>query len=500
MESKVGLIILDGWGVGDKSLADAVHAANTPFMDDLLKTRPHSLLLASEESVGLPKGQMGNSEVGHLNLGAGRIVYQELSRINNSISSGEFFNHPVLLEGIQYAKQHQKKIHLLGLVSHGGVHSSFDHLKALIDLCKSQEASKVFIHAITDGRDCNPTTAVRDLEALLELCNQDLRIATVIGRYFAMDRDQRWARIKKAYDLFVHGRGIKTKELIESIRDSYSQEVFDEFIEPLLVDPEGLIEAGDVVISFNFRTDRPRQITQALTQTPFPEWEMKPLDLYFITMTRYDETYKEVKVVFDKDHLENTLGETVSNAGKTQLRIAETEKYPHVTFFFSGGREEPYPGEQRILVKSPSVPTYDLAPEMSSSELSTRLIAYIDEYTPDFFCMNYASPDMVGHTGVYSAIVKAVESVDSELNRIVKHLTQRGYELIVLADHGNAEKAINSDGSPNTSHTLNPVPCIYIGHRNLSLKNGILADVAPTLLELLGINKPDPMTGISLIW
>jgi 2,3-bisphosphoglycerate-independent phosphoglycerate mutase len=267
----------------------------------------------------------------------------------------------------------------------------------------------------------------------------------------------------------------------------------------LLVDPEGLIEAGDVVISFNFRTDRPRQITQALTQTPFPEWEMKPLDLYFITMTRYDETYKEVKVVFDKDHLENTLGETVSNAGKTQLRIAETEKYPHVTFFFSGGREEPYPGEQRILVKSPSVPTYDLAPEMSSSELSTRLIAYIDEYTPDFFCMNYASPDMVGHTGVYSAIVKAVESVDSELNRIVKHLTQRGYELIVLADHGNAEKAINSDGSPNTSHTLNPVPCIYIGHRNLSLKNGILADVAPTLLELLGINKPDPMTGISLI-
>lgn len=500
MQNKVALIILDGWGKGDGSECDAIFRARTPFVDELIVNYPSSALLTSGEHVGLPEGQMGNSEVGHLNLGAGRIVYQELSRINNAIKDGSFFENPTLFKALRYAQQQGKKVHLLGLVSHGGVHSSLTHLEALITLCKQMQMQRVHIHAITDGRDCSPTTAVRDLAYLQTILNDEIKLSTIIGRYFAMDRDNRWERIAQAYHLFVHGEGTSTKDPIETIKLCYAQGITDEFLPPFIVEESGLMESGDVVICFNFRTDRPRQITQALSQKAYPEHNMSPIDLHFVTMTNYDDTFTNVDVVFEKDNLDNTLGEIVSKAGLRQVRIAETEKYPHVTYFFNGGREAPFTNEDRLMVPSPKVSTYDLQPQMSAEEVTQTLLDYVRIQQPAFVCLNYANPDMVGHTGVFSAIVKAVETIDAQLEKLVRFLETQGYDMLILADHGNAELATNPDGSPNTSHTLNPVPCILIGKNPLfELENGILADVAPTILELLNLAKPAIMTGKSLI-
>jgi 2,3-bisphosphoglycerate-independent phosphoglycerate mutase len=500
MQNKVALLILDGWGIGDRSPSDAIFHAHTPFVDKLFLNYPSSQLLTSGEQVGLPEGQMGNSEVGHLNLGAGRIVYQELSRINNAIKDGSFFENPTLLNALHYAQQQRKKVHLLGLVSHGGVHSSLTHLEALIALCKQMQMQRVHIHAITDGRDCSPTTAVRDLAYLQTILNDEIKLSTIIGRYFAMDRDNRWERIAQAYHLLVHGKGTSTKDPIEAINLCYNQGITDEFLPPFIVEESGLMASGDVVICFNFRTDRPRQITQVLTQKAYPEHNMSPIDLHFVTMTNYDDTFTHVNVVFEKDNLENTLGEIVSKAGLRQVRIAETEKYPHVTYFFNGGREEPFEHEDRLMVPSPKVSTYDLQPQMSAVEVTDTLLSYISTQQPSFICLNYANPDMVGHTGVFSAIVKAVETIDAELEKLVKFLEAQGYDMLILADHGNAEQATNPDGSPNTSHTLNPVPCILVGKTpTLELESGILADVAPTILELLNLAQPAIMTGKSLI-
>ncbi len=500
MTKKAGLIILDGWGIGDQSLSDAIFNANTPVMDNLLKTYPNTKLQACGEEVGLPKGQMGNSEVGHLNIGAGRVVYQELSRINRSISQGDFFQNQTLLDAFSYAKTGGHAIHLLGLVSHGGVHSSMEHLEALIALCQQQNASKVFIHAITDGRDCDPKSAEKDIQKLIVLLNENIQISSIIGRYYAMDRDKRWERISLAYQLFVNGVGEKFNDANEAIQHNYQKGITDEFILPIILNKEGTIKEGDVVISFNFRTDRPREITQVLTQSSVDGYNMKPLSLYYVTMTPYDESFKNIQVVFEKENLKGTIGEALSHAGLKQLRIAETEKYPHVTFFFNGGRETPFENENRILVNSPKVATYDLQPEMSAHEVKQQLIAYVEKEVPDFFCLNFANPDMVGHTGNYDAIRKAVEVVDECLGKILNSLSHLDYSFLIIADHGNADFAINADGSPNTAHSLNQVPCIFVSPNPASkLKEGILADVAPTLLEIIGIALPKEMTGKSLI-
>ena len=499
MVNKTALIILDGWGIGDRSRSDAIYQANTPFMDQLIANNPSTTLTTHGEAVGLPNGQMGNSEVGHLNLGAGRVVYQELSRINRSIENGSFFGNKVLLDALNYAKENNSKVHLLGLVSHGGVHSAYEHLEALIQLCSVVGTPRTFIHAITDGRDCSPKTALNDLRKLRDLENETLQLSTVIGRYYAMDRDNRWERIAKAYDLLVRGKGEKTMNPLELIEQYYQQGITDEFLPGLVVNPAGIIEEGDVVISFNFRTDRPREITQALTQKAFPEFGMEPLRLKYLTMTPYDATFENVQVIFDKDALNQTLGETLSNAGVSQVRIAETEKYPHVTYFFNGGREIPFPLEHRIMVPSPKVATYDLQPEMSAPEVTNQLLSYVNERFPDFICLNYANPDMVGHTGNYEAIVKAVETIDRELERLVSDLVSNDYSLIILADHGNADVAENPDGSPNTAHSLNPVPCILVNRSFKEINPGVLADIAPTLLEIMGLPIPIEMTGTSLI-
>lgn len=499
MVNKTALIILDGWGIGDRSRSDAIYQANTPFMDQLIANNPSTTLTTHGEAVGLPNGQMGNSEVGHLNLGAGRVVYQELSRINRSIENGSFFGNKVLHDALNYAKENNTKLHLLGLVSHGGVHSAYEHLEALIQLCSIVGTPRTFIHAITDGRDCSPKTALNDLRKLLTLENETLKLSTVIGRYYAMDRDNRWERIAKAYNLLVHGKGEKTMNPLELIEQYYQQGITDEFLPGLVVNSSGIIEEGDVVISFNFRTDRPREITQALTQKAFPEFGMEPLQLRYLTMTPYDETFKNVQVIFDKDALNQTLGETLSNAGVSQVRIAETEKYPHVTYFFNGGREIPFPLEHRIMVPSPKVATYDLQPEMSAAEVTNQLLSYVNDRFPEFICLNYANPDMVGHTGNYQAIVKAIETVDRELERLVSNLVSNDYRLIILADHGNADLAENPDGSPNTAHSLNPVPCILVNSTCTEINPGVLADIAPTLLEIMGLPIPLAMTGNSLI-
>jgi 2,3-bisphosphoglycerate-independent phosphoglycerate mutase len=499
MAHRTALIILDGWGLGDCSRADAIYHANTPFMDQLMVNNPSATLITHGESVGLPNGQMGNSEVGHLNLGAGRIVYQELTRINRSIQDGSFFENKVLLEALHYAQEKNAKLHLLGLVSHGGVHSAFTHLEALIKLCAQFGTKRTFIHAITDGRDCSPKTAINDLQKLQGLENENLKIASIIGRYYAMDRDNRWERIAKAYNLFVRGEGEKTENPLRLIERYYEQGITDEFLPGLVVNPAGIIEEGDVVISFNFRTDRPREITQALTQKAFPEFGMEPLRLKYLTMTPYDATFENVQVIFDKDALNQTLGETLSNAGVSQVRIAETEKYPHVTYFFNGGREVPFPLEHRIMVPSPKVATYDLQPEMSAPEVTQQLISYVNQHHPTFICLNYANPDMVGHTGNYEAIVQAIETIDQELERLVSHLVSNSYSLLILADHGNADLAENPDGSPNTAHSLNPVPCILVNSSFSGIKSGVLGDIAPTLLEIMGLPIPSEMTGNSLI-
>ncbi len=500
MTKHFGLIILDGWGIGNGSKSDAIANANTPFMDSLLQKYPHATLRTSGEDVGLPDGQMGNSEVGHLNIGAGRIVYQELTRINKSIRDGAFFQNEVLLKAMEEAKTRNSKLHFIGLVSKGGVHSSQEHIYALSQLAKSKGLNKVYVHAFTDGRDCDPKSGLGFIQELEENLLQNTgKIASVIGRYYAMDRDNRWERVKKAYDLMTLGKGLAFSSASVAIEHSYQAGITDEFIEPSIIDPNGLIEEGDVVISFNFRTDRPREITTALTQRDFPELEMKKLNLYYCTMTSYDATFQGMHVVFEKDNLNNTLGEVLSKVDRTQVRIAETEKYPHVTFFFSGGRESNFDGENRILVNSPKVATYDLQPEMSAPEVRSKIVANIKEEQPNFICLNFANPDMVGHTGVYEAIVKAVETVDACLKDVVETGLQFGYEFLVIADHGNADYAINADGSPNTAHSLNPVPAVLVTNdENVRMEDGILADVAPTILNRLQIAAPIEMTGKNL--
>jgi 2,3-bisphosphoglycerate-independent phosphoglycerate mutase len=501
MTNHFGLIILDGWGIGDKSASDAISAAKTPFMDSLLHTYPHATLTTFGEDVGLPEGQMGNSEVGHLNIGAGRIVYQELTRINKSIRDGEFQKNPVLLTAFDLAKARNAKVHFIGLVSEGGVHSSQAHLHTLCDMANAHGLEKVFVHAFTDGRDCDPKSGLGFIQKLEDhLSKGSAKIASIIGRYYAMDRDKRWERIAKAYQLLTKGIGTTTTSATEAIRESYENGVTDEFIEGFILEPTGIIENGDIVISFNFRTDRPREITTVLTQEAFPAYEMSPLDIHYCTMTNYDASYKGLNVVFEKDNLINTLGEVISNMDRTQVRIAETEKYPHVTFFFSGGREEPFLGENRLLVNSPKVATYDLQPEMSAPEVRDRIVSSITHEKPNFICLNFANPDMVGHTGVFSAITKAVETVDACLQDVVTAGRANGYEFLIIADHGNADFAVNPDGTPNTAHSLNPVPVILVtDDSGVKLNNGILADVAPTILNRMRLAAPIEMTGKSLL-
>ncbi|MEX1191407.1 MAG: 2,3-bisphosphoglycerate-independent phosphoglycerate mutase [Brumimicrobium sp.] len=501
---KVGLIILDGWGIGDKSSSDAIFNANTPVFDQLINVYPTAELLTSGENVGLPDGQMGNSEVGHLNIGAGRIVYQELTRINKSISDGSFFQIPVLKNAFQKAKDEGRKLHFIGLVSNGGVHSSQDHLHALCDMANEYNLKNVFIHGFTDGRDCDPKSGQAFFKNLIQhIDGTNIKIASIIGRYFAMDRDNRWERVKKAYDLITSLKGKSFSSASDVFEHWYKNGVTDEFIEPSTIENNGVkgnIEDGDIVISFNFRTDRPREIITVLTQKEISEYKMKPLSLDLLTMTSYDEKFEGIKVIFEKDNLRETLGEVISKQNKTQVRIAETEKYPHVTFFFSGGRETTFAGEKRILVDSPKVATYDLQPEMSAPEVTEKIIDEINTNHPDFFCLNFANPDMVGHTGVYDAIIKAVERVDLSLGKVIDNAMQNNYELIVIADHGNADFAINPDGSPNTAHSLNPVPVILITkEKDVKLSKGILADVAATILDRMGIEKPSLMSGKSLI-
>ncbi len=505
MGKKVILMILDGWGIGDGTQSDVIACGETPNLDKFFAEFPHSQLLCCGEDVGLPEGQMGNSEVGHLNIGAGRVVYQDLVRINKEIREDKIEKNPVLENALLYAKDNNKAVHFLGLVSDGGVHSMDFHLYKLCDITKNLGIKKVYIHALTDGRDTDPKSGlgfVKNLENHLKTSNGI--IATLSGRYYTMDRDKRWERVKEGYDAMVLGKGKRTKNIVQSIEESYYEGITDEFIKPLVkVDeygnPVGLIKHDDVVICFNFRTDRLRQITTALTQQDFPEYEMKPIDLYYLTMTRYDEKFKNVFVIYDKEYVNNTLGEIVSQAGKNQIRIAETEKYAHVTFFFSGGREKEFENEKRILIPSPKVATYDLKPEMSAYEVKDAIINELEKQEVDFVCLNFANGDMVGHTGIYESILKAVKTVDECVSEVVAAGRKNGYEMMIIADHGNADFAVNADGSPNTAHSLNPVPCLLISDQKYHLKNGILADIAPTILSLMDIPIPKEMTGNILI-
>lgn len=506
MSKKAALIVLDGYGIGANPKASAIVAANTPFMDSLWANYPHTTLSTSGLDVGLPEGQMGNSEVGHMNLGAGRVVYQDLVKINLAVKDHTLYQNEALKAAFAYAEANHKPIHFIGLVSDGGVHSHIDHLKGLLDMGHQRGFNNMFVHAFTDGRDCDPKSGLgflQDLESHLKITGG--AIASVIGRYYAMDRDKRWERVKLAYDLLVKGEGTSIPNAIESVKNSYENGITDEFIKPISVTENGhsiaQIHEGDVVICFNFRTDRGREITMALTQQDFPEQQMKALDLYYVTMTNYDDTFKNVHVAYDKDNVQNTLGEVLANAGKTQIRIAETEKYPHVTFFFSGGREEPFTGETRIMCPSPKVATYDLQPEMSAFDVRDNIVKALNKGDVDFICLNFANPDMVGHTGVFSAAVKAVETVDTCLKDVVEAGLAQDYTFIILADHGNADLMFNEDGSPNTAHTTNPVPCILVGNEanKYTLHKGRLGDVAPTILNIMEIDIPAEMTGKSLI-
>jgi 2,3-bisphosphoglycerate-independent phosphoglycerate mutase len=500
MGKKVALLILDGWGHGDHSKSDGIYNASTPFIDSLEKTRPNAELLTDGLHVGLPEGQMGNSEVGHLNIGAGRIVYQELTRINKAIEDGEFQNNQVILDAMNLAKTSGKKLHFIGLVSDGGVHSSQEHLHALCDLAKEQDVKDLYIHAFTDGRDCDPKSGLNQIYRLENHLQSSVgEIATVCGRYYAMDRDKRWERIKLAYDLMVHGTGEVFSKASDAMADSYANNVTDEFVTAKIIDKNGLIEAGDVVLCFNYRTDRCREISQVLTQEYYHEYNMAPIDIHYVTMTKYSNDFKNVHVIFEKDNLEMTLGEVISNQGLNQVRIAETEKYPHVTFFFSGGREHEFDGEKRIMVSSPKVATYDLQPEMSAPEITTAICNEMDKNQPDYICLNFANTDMVGHTGDYAAILKAAETVDGCAKTVVEKGLEHGYSFIIIADHGNSDYALNPDGSPNTAHSLNPVPIIVIDNNVKSVNNGTLRDVAPTILDLMGITQPKEMTGSSLV-
>lgn len=508
---KVALLILDGWGFGDKSKSDAIYNANTPFFDSCLKQHPYSTLKTSGEAVGLPAGQMGNSEVGHLNIGAGRIVYQDFAKINKACADNSIADNKVLKAAFEHAKATNVAVHFIGLVSDGGIHSHQNHLYKLCDIAKANQVNNVYIHAFTDGRDCDPKSGKGQLEALENhLKNSAGELVSVIGRYYAMDRDNRWERVKEAYKLLLHGTGEDSCNLVRSVQDSYDDEVTDEFIQPIVKvdannDPIGRIKPNDVVICFNFRTDRCREITIALTQKDLIDEGMKTLPLHYVTMTNYNKNFENVNVIYDKENLQNTLGEVLSNNNKTQIRIAETEKYPHVTFFFSGGREDEFNGEKRLMVNSPKVATYDLQPEMSAEEVTQTILPEIEKIdtersrSADFICLNFANTDMVGHTGVYSAITSAAEKVDNCVERIVTKGVEHGYSFIIIADHGNADFAINEDGTPNTAHSTNPVPCILIDKDYTEIKNGKLADIAPTILKLLNIDIPSEMTGEILI-
>jgi len=505
-QKRVILVIMDGWGLGKVASSDAIQHAKVPFTNSLYKKYSNTTLVTCGEAVGLPDGQMGNSEVGHLNLGAGRIVYQELQRINVSVRDGSFAKNEIFLQAMQFAKANDKPLHLLGLVSNGGVHSHINHLKAIVDACKNEGLTEVFIHAFTDGRDCDPKSGLAFMTELQQHLDGSVgKIATISGRYFAMDRDKRWERIKLAYDVMVKAEGEKATSAIDAISNSYAHNITDEFIKPTVIvnesqQPIATIKDGDVAICFNFRTDRCREITQVLTQTDFPEFGMHKLDLNYTTVTQYDETYKNVKVIFNNDNLDNTLGEVLAKNGKTQIRAAETEKYPHVTFFFSGGREIPFEGEKRIMATSPKVATYDLQPEMSAFELTESLLPEIINKTADFICLNYANTDMVGHTGVWPAVIKAAETVDHCVERIVNAALESDYTVFLTADHGNADYMINADGSPNTAHTLNLVPFFIIDKNwNGSIKPGKLGDLAPTILTVMGLPIPKEMTGDVLI-
>lgn len=501
MAQKTLLMILDGWGNAPDPKVSALDQANTPYIDSLYKNYASNTLRTDGTHVGLPEGQMGNSEVGHMNLGAGRIVYQDLAKINLAVSNNSLRNEKVLTDSLEYAQKEGKKVHLLGLLSDGGVHSHINHLEGLLDIIDDYKLPQAYLHAFTDGRDVDPQSGkgfVKQIETKLQ--GKQTVFASLIGRYYAMDRDQRWERVKLAYDLLVHGKGTPSSDFEKSLQLSYEEGITDEFIKPLLkTNTNAQLEQGDVVLFFNFRTDRGRELTQVLSQQAFPEFDMYPLDLYYVTLTNYDESFKGVKVVFDKDNLQDTLGEVLAKAGKTQVRIAETEKYPHVTFFFNGGREIPFEGEERILCPSPKVATYDLKPEMSAFDVRDAIVEKIENDPPDFICLNFANPDMVGHTGDLQAAIKACEAVDSCAKTVLEAALKQGYASLVIADHGNCETMINPDGTPNTAHTTNPVPVILVDTEKKKIKSGILGDIAPTVLDLMEVDQPETMTQHSLL-
>jgi len=502
---KAMLMILDGWGIGDGSKADVISQVPTPNMDRLKARYPNSYLLASGENVGLPDGQMGNSEVGHLNIGAGRVVYQDLVKINIAVRDNSISENPVLVEAFSYARDNNKQVHFMGLLSDGGVHSLDKHLYKLCDMTGDYGIEKVFIHAFGDGRDTDPMSGkgyMQNLEDHLKTSNG--KVASFIGRYYAMDRDKRWERVKLAYDLIVKGEGKKATDVVKALQESYDEGVTDEFVKPVVItdekgEPLGTIKEGDVIVFFNFRNDRARELTIVLTQEDMPDFDMHTIPLHYCTMTPYDATFRDMHIIYDKDNVNNTMGEVLQDAGKTQLRIAETEKYAHVTFFFSGGREAVFGGEDRILVPSPKVATYDLKPEMSALEVKDAIVKDLNTGKHDFVCLNFANGDMVGHTGVYSAIEKAVTTVDTCVGEVVEAARNNDYDVMIIADHGNADNAMNSDGSPNTAHSLNPVPCILVTDDYKSIDHGILADVAPTLLNIMGVEVPKEMTGKVLV-
>jgi 2,3-bisphosphoglycerate-independent phosphoglycerate mutase len=502
---KTLLMILDGWGIGDGSVADVISQVPTPNLTYFKKNFPNSRLHASGEDVGLPDGQMGNSEVGHLNIGAGRIIYQDLVKINMECKTGEIKKNSVLTEAFSYARDNDKQVHFFGLLSDGGVHSLDKHLYSLCDMTKDYSLQKVFVHGFGDGRDTDPRSGIGYMRNLLEhLKGSKVRVASFVGRYYAMDRDKRWERIKEAYDLIVNGKGAETTDIVDAMQKSYDNDVTDEFMKPIVVEDEkgnpiGKVKSGDVIVFFNFRNDRAKELTIALTQKDLQEFGMKTMPLYYCTMTPYDATFKGLHIIYPKENADNTIGEVLSAAGKTQLRIAETEKYAHVTFFFSGGREEVFKNEDRIMISSPKVPTYDLQPEMSAYGVRDAVIKAINSEKYDFICLNFANGDMVGHTGVYDAIKKAVAVVDECVGAVANAARSKEYDVLIMADHGNADKALNEDGSPNTAHSLNPVPSILISDDYKSIKEGILADVAPTLLTIMGIPIPKEMTGKVLV-
>jgi 2,3-bisphosphoglycerate-independent phosphoglycerate mutase len=504
-DRKTLLMILDGWGIGDGSKADVISQVPTPNLTSYKTNYPNSRLHASGEDVGLPDGQMGNSEVGHLNIGAGRVIYQDLVKINKECKTGDIKKNKVLSDAFSYARDNNKQVHFMGLLSDGGVHSLDKHLYSLCDMTMDYGLKNVFIHGFGDGRDTDPRSGIGYMTSLLDhLKKSNGKVASFIGRFYAMDRDKRWERIKEAYDLIVNGKGAPTGNIIDGIQESYNAGVTDEFMKPIVVTdnngvPVGLLKEGDVVVFFNFRNDRTKELTIVLTQKDMPENGMKTIPLYYCTMTPYDSTFKGLHIIYPKENADNTIGEVLAAAGKSQLRIAETEKYAHVTFFFSGGREEKFKNEERIMIPSPKVATYDLQPEMSAYAVTDAVVKEIETEKFDFICLNFANGDMVGHTGVYEAIEKAVKTVDECAGNVIREARKHGYDVLVIADHGNADKAINEDGSPNTAHSLNPVPSILISDDYKSIKEGILADLAPTLLKIMGVPIPGDMTGKVLV-